>query len=206
MPRWEIHLEVAKKINQRLKFSGKELELFLLGNILPDVNNGHLVRNISIKYKHEFTHFTTEDYYSYKHFFDKYGDVIIKSPLLLGYYVHLYLDYYWNQTFYNRIGENVTQEEHDRLNKFKQSDFRIYGYNFLENNIKINDFDNILNECKKIKEIHITLQDLENIEKYFLKRTKKLNEYKMYREEELDKLFKDSVKSLFDIIDKLNII
>ena len=48
MPNWKIHFEIGKRVNEELKFDGEDLNLFLLGNILPDLNNKYIVVEIEI--------------------------------------------------------------------------------------------------------------------------------------------------------------
>ena len=38
MPNWKIHLEVANRLNSKIKYSGLKEEEFMFGNILPDIN------------------------------------------------------------------------------------------------------------------------------------------------------------------------
>ena len=42
MPNWKVHLEIAKRINKKLKYTDANLEKFNLGNVLPDINNSFL--------------------------------------------------------------------------------------------------------------------------------------------------------------------
>ena len=53
MPNWKVHLEIAKRINQKQNYTGKELEEFNLGSILPDINNCYIVTDISKKLDHK---------------------------------------------------------------------------------------------------------------------------------------------------------
>ena len=48
MPSWAIHLGVTTKINEKIKLSESEKNIFLLGNILPDILNGHVIKNMHI--------------------------------------------------------------------------------------------------------------------------------------------------------------
>ena len=41
MPTWGMHLLIAKKINKKFKIT--DYNLFLIGNIITDINNGYLV-------------------------------------------------------------------------------------------------------------------------------------------------------------------
>ena len=38
VPNWRVHLEIAKKANEQLQFNNEDYNLFLLGNIAPDIN------------------------------------------------------------------------------------------------------------------------------------------------------------------------
>ena len=38
LPNWKVHLEIAKKLNKQINFDKEDLNLFLLGNIAPDIN------------------------------------------------------------------------------------------------------------------------------------------------------------------------
>ncbi len=48
MPAWAIHLEVTTKINEKIKLEDKEKKYILLGNILPDILNGHVIKTYHI--------------------------------------------------------------------------------------------------------------------------------------------------------------
>ena len=51
MPNWKVHLEIAKRLNEKFKYTENQLEEFNLGNILPDINNCFIVKDISKKFK-----------------------------------------------------------------------------------------------------------------------------------------------------------
>jgi len=55
MPGWGIHLEVGERLSKKLKFAGEDKELFLLGCILPDINNGY-VNKVRVQMGHGETH------------------------------------------------------------------------------------------------------------------------------------------------------
>ncbi len=44
MPSWAIHLGVTTKINEKLNYQKVKKNIFLLGNILPDILNGHVIK------------------------------------------------------------------------------------------------------------------------------------------------------------------
>lgn len=191
MPSWKIHLEYAKKINKYLKFENEAYTLFLVGSILPDINNGYLVPNVSRKIEHDITHFGKyNDAKSYKQFYNIYHKEIENmEPLFLGYLFHLYVDYRWNKDFYNKV-KNIKRDEQkkEELRKAKQSDFLLYANNYIENYIEVESVTFVIDECRKIKEVSIDVQDiLEAIAE--LNTYSKYNAvYTFYTKEKLDKL------------------
>ena len=70
MPNWKTHIEFGKRVNKKLNYTDKELELFLFGNLLPDINNGYMIPDISTKIDHEITHYVIEGNYSYINFYN----------------------------------------------------------------------------------------------------------------------------------------
>ena len=75
MPNWKTHIEISKQLNKKLNYNDEEFELFAFGNILPDINNGHLVKDVSKIIDHKITHFVA-DKKSYINFYNKYKDII----------------------------------------------------------------------------------------------------------------------------------
>ena len=98
MPNWKTHLEVAKRLNNKLKLKDNEYIEFLFGNILPDINNAFIVSDISNKISHNITHFNKDTYKGYSDFYDEYKDYM-NNKVVLGYYTHLYTDYIFNNDF-----------------------------------------------------------------------------------------------------------
>ena len=45
MPSWGIHLGIANKLSQKIENIDKNL--FMFGNVVPDINNGYVVEDIS---------------------------------------------------------------------------------------------------------------------------------------------------------------
>ena len=43
MPGWNIHLEAGNRLANKLKFSAPKRKEFLLGCLLPDINNGYII-------------------------------------------------------------------------------------------------------------------------------------------------------------------
>lgn len=111
MPAWAIHLEVTTKINEKTKFEDKKKNIFLLGNILPDILNGHVIKNISHIVPHKEAHMEKAvqigDHIEYRYdldgFFGRYKEKF-DNPFMLGYYTHLLTDFYWNDLTYGQLG------------------------------------------------------------------------------------------------------
>lgn len=141
MPNWKIHIEVAKQLNRKLNYQNEEYQLFLFGNILPDINNGYIVKDISEMISHRKTHYADGTEESYLDFYEKYKNEITSNPLVCGYFVHLFTDYYWNDDFMIRFQSkkpfcNFTRDD---MRILKQSDFRAYNDYYQDNNLNIVD-------------------------------------------------------------------
>lgn len=200
LPNWKTHLEIAKRINNNEFYKGKDKELFLIGSILPDINNMYIVKEISEKISHIVTHFDNYEMTTYQYFYKKYKDKIdSKDPLFFGYYAHLYTDYTWNNDFYTEVGRRgMIKEDKDKLRVMKQSDFKVFNNKFVDNYIKIENssISQIVNETKKIEEIKITSNDLENVIAYLEKDVLYEENYEFYEEQYLDSLMNKTVEKI----------
>lgn len=56
MPSWKIHAQVANKLNSMLNYY-EDKDKFLLGNILPDMYGGHVVKNVSKIIEYQVSHY-----------------------------------------------------------------------------------------------------------------------------------------------------
>lgn len=202
MPNWKVHIEVGKRLNEKLNYNKEDLNLFLLGSILPDINNCYIVTNISKRIDHDTTHMGKFNETSYLNFYNKYKKEIAKNnPLFVGYLAHLYTDYSWNIDFYKNFANlDIPKEERDKLRIMKQSDFKVYNNKFIENKIDIENINRALDEIIKISEISITREDiLEVID--FLKNQKAYeNELQFYSMEKLDELMSNTIKGCKDLL------
>lgn len=102
MPSWGIHLATTKKILENINI--KEKNDFIFGNILPDIPNGYLIKDISNIVNHRDTHYDTykqEGFSSYKNFYELYKKSL-DNKVVLGYLIHLITDNLWNKEFYNK--------------------------------------------------------------------------------------------------------
>ena len=200
MPNWKIHLEVGKRLNNYLKYDDVGYNDFLLGNILPDINNCYIVKDIKKRIGHATTHF--DDNESFKHhlaFLSKYQDRL-HEPIYLGYYVHLYTDYLFNHTFYNMIKKRkLDYIEKDTLRIMKQHDFKLFNNKYIDNTIKLDNIDETLNKID-IKEVDVCKEDLENVIKYLNNTPEYNGEYKFYTDEEMEEVLNIVVDKIIDNI------
>jgi len=191
MPSWGIHLAIANRVINKLgkKLNEEEKDKFIFANVLPDINNGYVVKNISEVISHKLTHFEPKQYKGdyenkpgYINFYEKYKSNLGNS-IILGYYTHLMTDYYFNNTTYkeygiydennNRIGLKLNNGEEfiaegEECRKIKVNDFKLFAY-YLYNNekIEIPEYnENMLEDIKNIEEINVTKEDIKEIIKY----------------------------------------
>lgn len=102
MPSWGIHLATAKKIIDRVDIENKND--FIFGNILPDILNGYLIKDVSNIVKHSDAHYDAyqkERFSGYKIFYEQYNHNL-DNKVVLGYLTHLMTDNLWNREFYNK--------------------------------------------------------------------------------------------------------
>ena len=152
MPSWGIHMLVAIKLSPKLKVDRNS---FIFGNIVPDINNGYVVKGISKIVKHEKTHFDSS--YSKRiienleenEFLIKYKNKM-NNPIVLGYLAHMLTDRYFNYIAYkkraiydkenNVIGiilnnKKIMYDEFDEIRKVKVNDFKIFSKYIYDNKL-----------------------------------------------------------------------
>lgn len=150
MPSWSVHLAIAKKVNKKLKLND---DLFLYGNLIPDVDKGTTITRYETHYYNEKLTFPTvpkEKMIDINKFLSVYKSKL-GNPLILGYYSHLLTDQFYNEKVYtskwvqddnnNIIGIRFNNkilkidiDDKKRLKrKYKHRDFELYG-KYLFNN------------------------------------------------------------------------
>lgn len=201
MPNWKTHLEIAKRISKKLNIKKSELNEFMLGSILPDINNSYVVKEISSVYSHKKTHYEENGGITYINFYNQYKD-IIRKPLILGYYVHLYTDYIWNNDFYSKVEKNVNYSKYapNELREIKHNDFKFYNNKYVKNTINIKNINKILCEITVIDNISLNQEDLVKVLEYLNKCDIFPSTYKFYTEEELDYLLNFVVDNIWENI------
>lgn len=199
MPSWGIHLAVANKVLDKLnnKLNEKEKNEFIFANVLPDINNGYVIKDINKNISHKQTHFELKEFMGdygdkpgYINFYEKYKNDIL-NPTILGYYTHLMADYYFNTVTYNEYGiydennnrigaklnngQNLILTESDEFRRIKSNDFKIFSFYLYNNeNINIPEYSEEIEEkTKKIEDISITKNDIYNTVEYLKQCTEK---------------------------------
>ncbi len=102
MPAWGIHLATTKKLLEKINI--KDKNDFIFGNILPDILNGYLIKDVSNIVTHKDSHFDIykgEKFSNYKRFYEEYNDKL-NNKVVFGYLIHLMTDNLWNKKFYNK--------------------------------------------------------------------------------------------------------
>lgn len=230
MPSWSIHLEVAKKVNEKLKLNK---DLFYYGNLIPDVDKNSSINRYNAHYYDKnlpYFNCPREHMINIDLFLKDYKDNL-SNPLILGYYCHLLTDYYYNLKVYttkwvcdkdnNIIGIKLKnnkiikldKEDKKRLRKkYKHSDFELYG-KYIFNTIEIPTNSEIIKDnIKYLKDNLLTDELVDYRIKYlktdFIKNNKLTlkerlikNNYKIFTKTELDKMLEECVNL---IIEKIN--
>ena len=151
MPSWITHIATVK-----INTSGE----FLLANVAPDILGGHIIKDISKEIQYEITHFADmvdrnginvplPDIQKFKLLYKSKFD----NQFVLGYYIHLLTDYFWNDYCYSNYfymynkNENIIKvKQFDGTEKIetwneavaeKQKDFRIFT-KYLQKEINVN--------------------------------------------------------------------
>lgn len=201
MPNWKTHLEISNRINKAYDFDGMNFKKFLYGSILPDINNSHIVKDISTKLHHEVTHYHELGMPSYLVFYNKYKEQIDeKDPLFVGVVTHLYTDYTWNSDFYTKVSKrNYPENDRTKLRIMKQSDFQIFNNKFEKNFIDVvneKEIECLCEESKKIPEVSITHEDVKRVIEFLKIENFYAATMQFYRTEDLEELLEKTVERL----------
>lgn len=225
MPNWGEHLLIANKLLKKIKV---DENLFLFGNILPDVQDGYLVKGISNIIPHRISHYSLYDKYvsekhkyGYENFYEKYKDKL-DNPMIIGYLSHLMADYYWNNMFYEhkcikennevvgykKLNGDIIRKQKDELRKDKQKEFEIFHYYIYSNyDIKLPQYnENIVQNTNLIDVININNDDVKKVINYIeetkLNSKNQNQETQIFTKEELELHIDKTVEFIIDFIDK----
>lgn len=167
MADWSTHLYCAEKVNQVLKFEGVDLDVFLYGNLLPDINPGWVVRP-SVQIDQSITHFeegyTGQAYFwAPVRFLEKYtAEIQRKNPIFLGYLFHLWIDVGVMTAFMSRVPFSAMMKDGSEVNRIKRNDLNIYIKKYPQR-LATDNIAAVVRAAEGIKEISITKEDLEQV-------------------------------------------
>ena len=131
-----IHICVAKEINKVIKRDSKKL---IIGTIAPDISK--LLGED--KYESHFLERRDNPIPDLEKFLSKYKNNL-NDDFVMGYYIHLYVDYIWFKYFITKVvSGNYIKELDGTLIKYTSETFQHYVYNDYSNlNIQlINKYD-----------------------------------------------------------------
>ncbi|MCQ2534808.1 MAG: hypothetical protein MJ172_09605 [Clostridia bacterium] len=181
MADWNTHLYCAQKVNETLKFEGLEKDMFLFGNLMPDVNAGWLI-SPKTKIDQPITHFEAigQGYFWCPHtFYSKYqAEIHKKNPLMLGYLFHLWLDVKIMTDFVSRVP----------MSKMLSNGYEVRSYKWKDMSVFIDDkkqcldaspenLKKIAEATKLISEIDVVEEDLVKVEDFLKKLLNEPSEY-----------------------------
>lgn len=166
MPGWNLHLEAGNRLADKLKLSGQHRREFLLGCILPDINNGY-VNRVSTEKPHSETHYAFDQKSSLNFYADHQSEIDNLTPIYLGYLLHLYTDGYFNYNFYHYIKRSPLGEGLDReaKRKIKHHDFWLYDTNF-QHQLDLGDETSLaalVKTANHVPAVTITADDLKDV-------------------------------------------
>lgn len=202
MPSWNIHLEAGERLANKLNFSGAKRKKFLLGCLLPDLNNGY-INNVKVEKPHSETHFARDNKSSLNFYAEHKKEIEAKDPIYLGYLFHLYTDGFFNYEFYRTIkrmpiGEGLTREQKREI---KHHDYWIYDKNF-NHQIGIEGKKDLLmlaREASRISIVEISPEEILEVEEILkddnLNQEFKFKKYKFYTKEKLDQILDNMIES-----------
>lgn len=225
MPSWKIHIEVANKIIEKIgNFNDKND--FLIGNVLPDIYGGHVVKGLSKHIEYSDSHYSLEhtinlakfilpDFEKFKNIHDEY----IKDPVILGYFTHLMTDYYFNKYTYtnkyiidsSREVSGIKTKKDEALKcsrktaiRIKQEDFGSFSdsinmasYNFTYNS-------KLFDSLAKLKTFTVDNDDIVKVTNYLnsltSENTKKTKHLVMFLNEELEYMVNECASYITEYI------
>ena len=201
MPSWNIHLEAGNRLADSMKLSGLKRKEFLLGCLLPDINNGY-INHVKTKKHHEETHYAFDEKSSLNFYAENKSMVDKKDPIYLGYILHLYTDGFFNYDFYRTIKRDKLGEGLDRPAKreIKHHDFWIYDTKFQHNiGIEKSDLKHLVAKANQISAVELDADDIMDVEQILKdissRSDMKKEKYLFYTEKRLDELMEDMLES-----------
>lgn len=214
MPSWSIHLSLANRLKKSLNLN----DSFIIGNVMPDILIGYMIKNPSQIINKNINHFQDgkPPIINTNKFIKKYQNNL-NIPIIKGYLAHLMTDKFYNEYTYKNHYSFEDGRPKSILNdgtklsalvekpwQIKQKDFELYGQKLInDNNIlhikdSIKDY-NIIEECPiDEKDLDKTINKINEISDS--KKEYDGSQYRMFSEEELDKLYDDCYKNIYNML------
>lgn len=194
MADWISHLYCANIVAGEIGITGIDLDKFLYGNLLPDVNAGWLIEP-EVRLDQAGTHFYDvcgPDYYwaPYR-FFAKYEKKIReKNPVYLGYQFHLWLDLSIMTEFMSRVPVSMVINNGEAVREWKWKELWAFIRNHPQS-LSADNITEIAEEAKGIEEITVFDTDLAKIPSFLVSLLEKDDDcgYHFFDEEAIEKAF-----------------
>ena len=210
MPCWSIHLGVCREVNKKYKLDN---DLVLFGSILPDF--------LDRSYSH---YYDGGPLPNFDLFLNKFKDNI-NNPLVIGYYIHLLTDYYYNDYIYSKSfiykddkligiklfnGKIIESNDFHYCRRIKQDDFKNYGSYLINNNML--DYPKDYNKIyRSIQELGFSIDKDKVIDKVnyfntddFLKYNS-YNGYLLFDKDIYDRLYEECINFIIEKINDINL-
>jgi hypothetical protein len=99
MPGWTMHLKIAEEVSSHLPI--QNYDDYMIGNLAPDIKNNFVIE-ADEPVQHCITHFSVRKGIdngvpNLGYFIEQFPQ--LHNSLVLGYYIHLLTDYFWNTKF-----------------------------------------------------------------------------------------------------------
>lgn len=204
MPGWNTHLEAGERVAKKLKFTKLAKKEFLLGCILPDINNGY-INKVKRRKHHEETHYAYDQKSSLNFYAENREKILEKDPIFLGYLFHLYTDGYFNYDFYRTIKRSTLGQglNHDKKWEIKHYDFILYDACFRHTlGVKQEELRELVRRSNMVPAVEITSEDIEDVERILaednLNDDLRGDKYLFYTQGRLDNLMEDMIESFMN--------
>ena len=201
MPGWNIHLEAGGRVAKKLKLTGRKKREFLLGCVLPDINNGY-INKVRVRKEHEETHYAYNQKSSLNFYAENREQILKKEPIFMGYLLHLYTDGFFNYDFYRTIKRNKLGEglDHVEKRKIKHHDFWLYDTKYHHRlGFRKEELEELARQANRISIAEIMPEDIEDVERVLaddsLNDSLRGQKYQFYTEKRLDELLEDMIDS-----------
>lgn len=200
MPSWNIHLEAGERLADKLRLEDDKRREFLLGCLLPDINNGYINNPVVVK-DHGETHYAYDKKSSLNFYAENKRQIDAKNPIYLGYIFHLFMDGFFNYDFYHRVKHDprFNKLDEDALVKMKHHDLWIYDDKLHhEIDIKEPEYTHYVGLANQINPVEVCEQDLSELFEILYEDT--LNDvyrgepYQFYTEDELANLLDRAIE------------